>query len=145
MNSTQGIEVIIKKKGSPGETPEAAEASQETAGVSNEPGKPSSTQKQVNTLLINYGKQSLQQGFKIYTDFSSNYTLSNKIDTVTNLAADIATIAAGGWLGVAAVGFKYSTQIIDSSINNQRMQNQIQARNMMLGDIVQLGGRYTNA
>ena len=141
----EGIEIIIKKKGSPGETPEAAEASKETDGAPNEPGKPSNLQKQINTLLINYGKQSLQEGFKIFSDISGNYVLSNKIDTAVNLAADAATIAAGGWVGAIAVGFKYTTQSIEQAINLRREQNKIQAMNQMLGEITQLGGRYTNA
>ena len=141
MNSGQTIEVVIRKSGTPGMTqanPASAHAE------ASEPGKPSVTQKQVNTLLINYGKQTLQEGFKLYNDFSGDYILANKIASATNIAADIATIAIGGWVGAVAVGYKYSTQLIEQAINIQRINNEIEARKIMLGQVVQLGGRYTN-
>ena len=142
MNSNQGIEIVIKKNGAPSGISSATPDEQRET---REPGKPSAIQKQVNTLLINYGKQTLQEGYKLITDFTGNYVLANKIDAVTNIAADISTIAIGGWVGAVAVGFKYTTNLIESSIQIQRERNAIEARNRMLGEIVQLGGRYTNA
>ena len=135
----EGIEIKISKKGAPG-----------TDGMpdgkkDDEPGKPSSVQKQVNTLLINYGKQSLQEGYKLITDFTGDYVTANRIDTVLNVAADISSIAIGGWVGAVAVGFKHTTQTIESFINVNREQNRIRTMNQMLGEVVQLGGRYTNA
>lgn len=135
----EGIEIKISKKGAPG-----TEGMQPDATKDKEPGKPSSVQKQVNTLLVNYGKQSLAEAYKLYTDFSGDYVTANKIDAVLNIAADISTIAIGGWVGAVSVGFKYTTQTIEQSINVRREQNKIQAMNQMLGEIVQLGGRYTN-
>lgn len=135
----EGIEIKISKKGAPG-TEGMPDAKKDS-----EPGKPSSTQKQVNTLLVNYGKQSLQEGYKLITDFSGDYVTANRIDTVLNIAADISTIATGGWVGAIAVGFKYTTQSIEQTINLRREQNRIQTMNQMLGEITQLGGRYTNA
>lgn len=135
----EGIEIKISKKGAPG-TEGMPDAKKDS-----EPGKPSSTQKQVNTLLINYGKQSLQEGYKLITDFTGNYVAANRIDTVLNVAADVSTIAIGGWVGAVAVGFKHTTQTIESFININREQNRIRTMNQMLGEVIQLGGRYTNA
>ena len=89
----EGIEVRIYKKGSPG----TEGTQQQTSTTATEPGKPSATQKQVNTLLINYGKQTLLEGYKLMTDFTGDYVLANKIDAALNIAADISTIMIGGW------------------------------------------------
>lgn len=137
----EGIEVRIYKKGSPG----TEGTQQQTSTTATEPGKPSATQKQVNTLLINYGKQTLLEGYKLMTDFTGDYVLANKIDAALNIAADISTIMIGGWVGAVAVGFKRTTQEIEREINIRREQNKINAMNQMLGEITQLGGRYTNA
>ena len=135
----EGIEVRIYKKGSPG-----TEGMQPDTKKDTEPGKPSALQKQVNTLLINYGKQTLQEGYKLITDFTGDYVLANRIDNALNVAADISTIAIGGWVGAIAVGFKRTTQAIEYEINARREQNRVNAMNQMLGEITQLGGRYTN-
>lgn len=136
-----GIEVRIYKKGSPG----TETTTQEAGTKASEPGKPTATQKQVNTLLINYGKQTLQEGYKLITDFTGDYVLANKIDGALNLAADITTIAFGGWVGAIAVAYKRTTQIVESEIAIARERNRINATKQMLGEITQLGGRYTNA
>jgi len=143
----EGIEIIIRKQGSPGTEDEGKTNDPSTAGAKggkNEPGKPTKMQKQVNGLLIQYGKQSLQEGYKLITDYTGDYITSKTIDTYVNLAADVATIAATGWVGAIAVGYKYATQAIEQSINVNRERSRIEAMNTQLGQITQFGGRYAN-
>ena len=141
----EGIEILIRKQGSPESVAEQANNTGVGAsGGKEEPGKQSNTQKQVNTLLINYGKQSLQEGYKLITDYTGDYVTSKKIDMYTNIAADAATIAAGGWVGAIAVGFKYTTQSLEYAINLNREKARVEAYNIQLGDVIKLGGRYSN-
>lgn len=143
----EGIEIIIRKQGAPGTEDEGNANDPSTAGAKggkNEPGKPSKLQKQVNALLIQYGKQSIQEGIKLITDYTGDYVMSRQIDMATNIAADVATVAATGWVGAIAVGYKYTTQAIEYGINQNRERARIEAYKSQLGEITQLGGRYAN-
>ncbi len=143
----EGIEIVIRKQGAPGTEDEGKANDTSTAGArggKDEPGKPSKLQKQVNALLIQYGKQSIQEGIKLITDYTGDYVTQKKIDMYTNVAADAAIIAATGWVGAIAVGYKYTTQAIEYSINLNRERAKIEAFNSQLGEITKLGGRYSN-
>ena len=143
----EGIEIIIRKQGAPGTEDEGKANDPSTAGAKggkNEPGKPSKLQKQVNGLLIQYGKQSLQEGYKLISDYTGDYVTSKTIDMYVNIAADIATIAAAGWIGAIAVGYKYTTQAIEYGINLNRERAKVETFSSQLGEITKLGGRYAN-
>ena len=140
------IEVIIRESGNAGlndslpnnGVPEA------DPNLSQEQGVENSNQSQVNALLINYGKQLLQDGISIYTDYTGSYLLSNKIENVTTFAADALMVIKGGWVGRIAVAYNTINSMIKSSREVQEANERAQYLKNQMGKVVEMGGRYTN-
>jgi hypothetical protein len=138
------IEVIIRDDGasisgiSPTTTPTSPRGAKEEAG------KPKPSQTNINALLIDYGRNIINQGVNVALDYSGNNILKDQINTVTNIATDILMIAQGGWVGVAAVAFKAASGAVNSFIQLDRNRYTSEVLRQQAGKIVELGGRYTN-
>lgn len=138
------IEVIIREQGTGGVSNNNSGVPQVDPDNSEEQGVENSNQKQVNALLIDYGKQLLQDGISIYTNYTGNYLLSNQIDTVTTFAADALMVIKGGWVGRIAVAYNTINSMIKSSREVQEANERAQYLKNQMGKVVEMGGRYTN-
>lgn len=141
------IEVIIREDGTSTGTSTQGPSSTPNGmprGAKEEQGKPKGNQVNVNALLIDYGKTLLNTGLNVALDYSGNTILQDKISTATSLASDALMIAKGGWVGVAAVAIKYSTQAVTQAININREQYKVEVIRKQSGLIAEYGGRYTN-
>ena len=139
------IEIIIREDGTMtgNGTPQTSPDST-PRGKKEEQGKPKGNQTNVNALLIDYGKQILNQGLSVGIEISGNTLLQDQISTVTNVAADALMIAKGGWVGVAAVAMKYATSSIEQQINLNRERYKVEELRRSTGLVAEYGGRYTN-
>ena len=139
------IEIIIREDGtmSGNGTPQTSPNST-PRGTKEEQGKPKGNQVNVNALLIDYGKQILNQGLSIGIEISGNNLLQDRISSLTNVAADALMIAKGGWVGVAAVAMKYATSSIEQQINLNRERYKVEELRRSTGLVAEYGGRYTN-
>lgn len=135
------IEIIIREdgtmtgNGTPQSTPK---------GAKEEQGKPKGNQSNVNALLIDYGKQILNQGLSVGIEITGNTLLQDQISTATSVAADVLMVAKGGWAGVAAVAMKYATSSIEQQINLNRERYKVEELRRSTGLVAEYGGRYTN-
>ena len=136
------IEIIIRESGTEGVTnngvPQADPNFLQEQGVEN------SNQKQVNTLLIDYGKQIIQNGVDAYIDYTGNYILSNKIQSGISFAANALMAVKGGTVGRIAVAFNAVNNIIKTSKEVSRANQRVDFIKNQAGKIVEMGGRYTN-
>lgn len=138
------IEIIIREdgtmsgNGSPQSTPNSPR------GKDEEQGKPKGNQSNVNALLIDYGKQILNQGLSVGIEITGNTLLQDQISTATSVAADVLMVAKGGWAGVAAVAMKYATSSIEQQINLNRERYKVEELRRSTGLVAEYGGRYTN-
>ena len=139
------IEIIIREDGttSGNGTPQTSPDST-PRGKKEEQGKPKGNQTNVNALLIDYGKQILNQGLSVGIEISGNTLLQDQISTLTNVASDVLMIAKGGWVGVAAVAMKYATSSIEQQINISRERYKVEELRRSTGLVAEYGGRYTN-
>lgn len=139
------IEIIIREDGtlSGNGTPQTSPDST-PRGKKEEQGKPKGNQVNVNALLIDYGKQILNQGLSIGSEISGNNLLQDQISTLTNVAADVLMVAKGGWVGVAAVAMKYATSSIAQQINLNKERYKVEELRRSTGLVAEYGGRYTN-
>ena len=138
------IEVIIRDDGtsisgtSPTTTPTSPRGAKEEAG------KPKPSQTNINALLINYGRNIINQGVNVTLDYSGDNILRDQINTATSIATDILMIAQGGWVGVAAVAVKYGTNALNNFLQLDRSRYTSQVLRQQAGMVTELGGRYTN-
>ena len=139
------IEIIIREDGTmTGNGTPQTPSNPQSKGAKEEQGKPKGNQSQVNALLIDYGKQILNQGMNVGIEISGNNLLQDRISTLTNVAADALMIAKGGWVGVAAVAMKYATSAIDLQIQLDRNRYTVEQLKQQAGLVAEYGGRYTN-
>lgn len=139
------IEIIIREDGTmTGNGTPQSSGNPQSKGAKEEQGKPKGNQSQVNALLIDYGKQILNQGLNVGIEISGNNLLQDRISTLTNVAADALMIAKGGWVGVAAVAMKYATSAIDLQIQLDRNRYTVEQLKQQAGLVAEYGGRYTN-
>lgn len=138
------IEIIIREDGTVSGTNASQNGNAKAKGSKDEQGKPKDNQSNMNTLLIDYGKQILSEGFNVALDYSGNNIVRDAVSTVTNLAADAMMVVKGGWVGVAAVAMKYATSAIQSQIQLDRERYKVEVLRQQAGLIAEYGGRYTN-
>ena len=125
---------ISKDQTVPGQAPDI--------GQQREPGKPSTKDQAINTVLISAGRQILTQGISQFAELSGNYAAADRIDTVLSIASDVAIIAAGGTVGAIAVGVKYGMNIINSAIGQTVAMRDIELLRTRAGFISTQGSRY---
>lgn len=138
------IEIIIRDDGASISGTSPTTTSTSPRGAKEEAGKPKPSQTNINALLIDYGRNIINQGVNVALDYSGNNILKDQINTVTNIATDILMIAQGGWVGVAAVAFKAASGAVNSFIQLDRNRYTSEVLRQQAGKIVELGGRYTN-
>lgn len=139
------IEIIIREDGTmTGDGTPQTSGSPQSKGAKEEQGKPKGNQSQVNALLIDYGKQILNQGLNVGVEITGNNLLQDRISALTNVAADALMIAKGGWVGVAAVAMKYATSAINLQIQLERNRYTVEQLQKQAGLVAEYGGRYTN-
>lgn len=127
-------------KGQAGET-KAHDQSQPK--VENTEMEGSSFEKQaIFSALVQSGQQAISQSINFYGQITGDMTTVRAINIITNLSADVLTIAKGGVVGAIAVGTKYGLQAIGSGIETYNTNRQIQVNNQLLGTISTKGSRY---
>ena len=137
------VEILIRSDGTLNTETNAA-AGGKAPGATTDPGKQKDGQKDVSALLIQYGQQIIKQGVSIAVDYIGNGVIKDQISDAISIGGDIMTIIKGGWVGVAAVGIKTAATVINSIREQQRNDFKTQLLKEQAGNIIQLGGRYTN-
>ena len=128
--------VVTIKKGDgtiPNQAQESKQLSMQESNVS---------KSQINTLMIDYGKKLMQQGFNTYINITGETLMGNRVNELVNVSGDILTIIKGGYIGLAAVGFKHATKILDTYIQNNKANNNAEFLKSSMGKVRTNGGRY---
>lgn len=132
------LEIVIKKS----DTGENLFVTREKKTPSKkEPGEQTKESQLLNPLITQYAKQLMNEGISVYGNVTGNTIQVNKINNFLNLTAD-AVLAATGVVGLVAVGFKYTTQIINQQIEYQKAYDKSQFLQSGMGKIVNNYGRY---
>ena len=128
------IEIVIRKT-----------QEQSTQGQTTQPtkGKESTTQRAVNTALINAGKQLASYGISQYGNLTGNTIRQRQIDNALQIGSYIGQIAVGGWVGAIAVGVQLTTAGINNAITTRRANQQAELLYQRSGNITIDGGRGT--
>lgn len=96
----------------------------------------------IASALIQSGQQAISQGISLYGQITGDTTTIQAIQGITNVSADVLTIAKGGWVGAIAVGTKYALNAGASFVNTYQQNKQITLNNQLLGDVSIKGSRY---
>lgn len=132
------IEILIKKsETASGTIPKLDEKTKEQ-------GKPSAQVQAINNALIASGKQIINQGIRLQGDLSGNYVLSDSVNTLTSITADVLMIAKGGPIGVIAVASKYTIAIATSYTKQAVADRENAFIRQRTGFIATRGSRYTD-
>lgn len=107
-----------------------------------EQGKPTLKNSAINTAMVQFGKQALNQGVRFYGDATGDYVTTEIIDTGVGLLGDLATIGVGGAVGLGVVLTKYAGNAIQSSINQRNADRETERLNQRSGIISKKGSRY---
>lgn len=99
-------------------------------------------QEAINTALIQTGKNFIMEGVRSFGVLTGDTTIVDAINTGIGLASDVATIAAGGWVGIITVSGKYALQGIQRAVQTASTNKAISFNNQMLGQISKDGSRY---
>lgn len=107
-----------------------------------DPAKPDLKTQAVNAAIINAGKNVAMQGVRAMGDITGDYAMTNTIDTTLSIGADVLMIAAGGPVGVIAVGAKYTTQFINQQAALYNSNQEINRQRARMGVVISRGSRY---
>ena len=107
-----------------------------------EPGKLSVQDAAVNTALINTGKQIASMGLREYGNITGDMATVNMVDMALGFGSDILMVAAGGPVGLIAVGTKYTTQLISQSVAQYINDKNIDFMRSRMGMVAVRGSRY---
>ena len=104
----------------------------------------STTQKAVNTALVNAGKQLATYGFSQYGNLTGNTIAQRQMNNVSTLASYAMQIAVGGWVGAIAVGVQVGMGAISNFTETSKANQQSELLYQRSGNITIDGGRGTN-
>lgn len=141
------VKIIITEDGTPTSVANASGgggAGTGTRAKDQEQGKEKGAQGSLNTLLIDYTKQIATQCINTSIEFSGNYIYQDRLTNLTNIGGDALMIAKGGWIGAIAVATKYGTQAFNNIIELNREKAKVDMLRKQSGNVIELGGRYTN-
>ena len=123
------IEIVIRK------TQETSTQGQNSSQGSTK-GKESTTQRAINTALVNAGKQLASYGISQYGNLTGNTIRQRQIDNALQIGSYIGQIAVGGWVGLTTSG-------INNVINTRKANQQAELLYQRSGNITIDGGRGT--
>ena len=107
-----------------------------------DPEKSNYSSNTVKTILAQTGTKIINKGVSLYGDLSGNYIEQTAISQLTSVAGDIATIAIGGPIGIAAVAAKIGFQTADSFIQQSKTNYKIRFAAERTGNSAINGGRW---
>lgn len=130
-------ELVVTIKKGDGVIPNQAQESKQLSTQESNTSK-----SQINTLMIDYGKKLMQQGFNTYINITGETLMGNRVNELVDISGDILMILKGGVVGAVAVGFKTATKAIDSYIQNTKANNNAEFLKSSMGKVRTNGGRY---
>lgn len=130
------IEIVIRK------TQETSTQGQGTQQTSTK-GKENTTQRAINTALVNAGKRLASYGISQYGNLTGNTIRQRQIDNALQIGSYVGQIAVGGWVGAIAVGVQLTTSGINNAIATRKANQQAELLYQRSGNITIDGGRGT--
>ena len=131
------IEIVIRKTQETAQQKEFATSNQSKKGTS-------TTQKALNTALVNAGKRWASYGVSQYGNLTGNTIKQRQIDTALNVAGYVGEIAAGGWVGAISVATQIGISGVSNAIETSKANRQAELLYQRSGNASINGGRGTN-